>query len=99
MVTPLVGRHHSSAEDAFYTRVGERIRLARKERGLTQDALADIVHLTRSSITNIERGRQKLRLHTFAALAQALEQNPSLLLPAIDDVRNAGSAWPRGIAT
>jgi transcriptional regulator with XRE-family HTH domain len=65
---------------AFYATVGRRIRKAREEKGLTQEALASLVHLTRTSITNIERGRQKLLLHTFVEMANALRVPPAALL-------------------
>jgi transcriptional regulator with XRE-family HTH domain len=65
----------------FYAQVGKRIRTVREERGLTQEALASLVNLTRTSITNIEKGRQKLMLHTFVAVAAALRISPAALLP------------------
>ena len=47
--------------DEFYAEVGRRVRMAREAAGLTQDALADQVELSRTSVTNIEKGRQKNR--------------------------------------
>ncbi len=67
--------------DAFYVEVGRRVRNARDERGLTQEALATLVSLTRTSITNIEKGRQKLLAHTIMDLATALKIPPATLLP------------------
>ena len=66
---------------AYYEEVGRRIRAARKERKLTQEELAGLVSLTRTSITNIEKGRQKLLLHTLADFAHALRVGPADLLP------------------
>lgn len=68
-------------QDAFYADVGRRIYRARKECGLTQEALASLVALTRTSIVNIEKGRQKMLLHTFIDLAIALKRSPTDLLP------------------
>lgn len=70
-------------QDAFYQEVGRRIREARKRRKplLTQEALADMVSLTRTSITNVEKGRQKFLLHTLADIAAALQVEPASLLP------------------
>jgi transcriptional regulator with XRE-family HTH domain len=67
--------------DAFYADVGRRIYRARKECGLTQEALASLVALTRTSIVNIEKGRQKMLLHTLIDLAIALKRSPADLLP------------------
>ena len=68
-------------QDAFYAEVGQRVRKARDARGLTQEALATLVSLTRTSITNIEKGRQKLLAHTIVDLATALKVSPATLLP------------------
>jgi transcriptional regulator with XRE-family HTH domain len=67
--------------DEFYLAVGHRVRKARKARSLTQQALASLVSLTRTSITNIEKGRQKILLHTLADLAKALQVEYAALLP------------------
>ncbi len=48
---------------------------------VTQENLAKLVGLTRTSLTNIEKGRQKILLHTFADLASALGVRPAELLP------------------
>src|SRR5688572_31187866 len=68
---------------SFYEEVGRRIREARKQRKppLTQAELADQVALTRTSITNVEKGRQKFLLHTLADIATALQVEPASLLP------------------
>lgn len=65
----------------YYEEVGRRIRTARKEWKLTQEELGARVSLTRTSITNIEKGRQKLLLHTLADIAHALRVEPVRLLP------------------
>jgi transcriptional regulator with XRE-family HTH domain len=66
---------------AFYAEVGRRVRLARERAGLTQDALASRVALSRTSVTNIEQGRQKMLLHTLCGFAAAMNIEPSALLP------------------
>lgn len=40
--------------------------------------------LTRTSITNVEKGRQKLLLHTLADIAKALQVEPASLLPKLE---------------
>jgi DNA-binding XRE family transcriptional regulator len=52
---------------------------------MTQDSLAKSVSLTRTSITNIEKGRQKILLHTLADIAAALSVNPADLIPVPDE--------------
>src|SRR5690349_11552692 len=63
--------------------IGQRIRCARAERKLTEAELAAVVLLTRTSITNIEHGRQKLLLHTLYDIAAALAVEPCNLLPEV----------------
>lgn len=57
----------------LYDRVGERIRAVREGRGVTQQQLADAAGLTRTSITNVEAGRQRTPLHVLLAISQALD--------------------------
>lgn len=65
----------------FYTEVGCRIRRAREKLGLSQESLARLVSLTRTSVTNIEKGRQKFLVHTLMDLASALQVDAVTLLP------------------
>ena len=66
---------------AFYRRLGENIRAARKRSKLSQDALAKLVGLTRTSLTNIENGRQHPPLHTLCEIVERLRVDISELLP------------------
>jgi len=68
---------------AIYGSVGARIRDERERRNLSQEMLADRVGLTRTSITNIEKGRQKVLLHTLLEIARVLNLKPTRLLPDI----------------
>jgi transcriptional regulator with XRE-family HTH domain len=68
-------------QENFYAEVGKRISRIRLDRNITQESLAAAVHLTRTSITNIERGRQKLPLYTLALIAELLDVEYSVLLP------------------
>lgn|ERR1700730_6530743 len=65
----------------FYKKVGEAIRVKRKERGLSQEGLAKAVGLKRPSMSNIEKGRQNILLHTFYDIADTLNVNANALLP------------------
>lgn len=63
---------------AIYKLVGKRISERRREIGLIQEELAQRVGLSRASVANIERGEQKIQLHTLVDFSNALE---------LDDVR------------
>jgi transcriptional regulator with XRE-family HTH domain len=75
-------------QEGFYSEVGRRVREARQRVGLTQDALAARVSLSQTSVTNIEKGRQKVLLPTLCGLAAALGVPPEMLLPE----SNSGSS-------
>ncbi len=67
--------------ETFYQAFGPRLRAARKKAGYTQEDLAKALHLTRTSIANIEKGRQKILLHTFHRLLAVLDVLPHQLFP------------------
>ena len=70
----------------LYSEFGERVRKHRQRLGLSQEGLGKRVRLSRTSITNIEGGRQKILLHQLFALADALEVTPQALLPEAGSV-------------
>lgn len=57
---------------ALYEEIGRRIRAFRKDRGLTQGDLGAAVGLMRSSMANVEVGKQRTPLHTLITIAQCL---------------------------
>jgi len=74
--------------NAFYKAFGKLLRLKREQRdGLTQEKLGLLIGLSRTSITNIEKGRQHISLHQLFVLAEALKVRPEALLPAADGVQ------------
>ncbi|MYA16473.1 MAG: helix-turn-helix transcriptional regulator [Gammaproteobacteria bacterium] len=62
---------------------GRLVHLQRKVRKtpMTQHRLGRLAGLSRTSITNIEKGRQHVSLHQLYRIAYALEIPPHLLLP------------------
>ncbi|MBI3887533.1 helix-turn-helix transcriptional regulator, partial [Candidatus Microgenomates bacterium] len=52
----------------------------RKERGLTQDRLAQISHVPRTTITKIESGSRNTTLQTLMSIAQAMGKTVELRL-------------------
>jgi transcriptional regulator with XRE-family HTH domain len=53
--------------------IGERIRLARQERGLTQEQLAEAVGVTRSAVAQWETGRAGQVTGNLSRIAAVLE--------------------------
>jgi transcriptional regulator with XRE-family HTH domain len=70
--------------DRLYKQFGQLLRNLRTEAGLTQDEVAERVKLKRTSVTNIERGRQHIALHQLYLLAAAVGKSPSDLLPDVE---------------
>jgi len=68
--------------DVLYKEFGRRLREAREAARLSQDAVAKRVGLSRTSITNIERGRQHVALHMLYRFASAVGAQPTELLPS-----------------
>lgn len=67
--------------DKFYEEFGRALRERRIKANLTQDDVASKVGLGRTSVTNIEKGRQQVSLHMLYQLADAVDAEPSSLLP------------------
>jgi transcriptional regulator with XRE-family HTH domain len=70
--------------EQIYEQIGRTIRVRRKKIDITQEELAQRINLTRTSITNIERGRQKFQIHTLFDIARALDVPPAALLPTVE---------------
>lgn len=63
----------SEPVDPALERLGQQVRYRRAVLGLTQSQLAEAVGLTRSSIANLEAGRQNLPFTTLGTLAWAFD--------------------------
>lgn len=64
-----------------YRILGDGVRRLRRERGMSQERLANEIDLSRSALANIEAGHQRVAFHQYLALAKALRVNPAELLP------------------
>lgn len=69
--------------EPIYQAIGGKVAMIRAALGLTQEELAKRTHLTRTSITNIEAGRQRLLLHDIGTLAAALGTSPKNLMKGV----------------
>ena len=78
--------------DSFYVAIGEKIRTARINAGMSQAALARIIGFNRSSVANLEAGRQRVALHLFVLIVEALHADPSSLLSDITILDNAATS-------
>ena len=81
-------------ERRLFQEVGQKIRQLRAapaagRASLTQAQLAEMVGLERTSITNIERGNQKVPLHALYRICEALRAPITDVMPAISEVQQA----------
>lgn len=72
---------NTGKEDKFYLDLGKIIKKARINLHLTQQQLADLLGLNRTSITNIELGKQKILAHMLVDFAFQLKVPIDNLLP------------------
>ena len=81
----------------LYQHIGRQLRLRRRAVHLTQEQLAHRLGLTRTSITNIEAGLQKLPLHLLYRFCAVLELDIARVLPQVAEVTqdNADTAVDR----
>ena len=81
-------------EKRLYRALGERLRALRESQSsvrgkVTQAKLAEEVGLERTSITNIERGNQKVPLHVLYRICEALQVPISEVLPPLAEIKSA----------
>ena len=67
-------------EEQLYKGLGQRLLRHRSEAGRTQEQVAKDLGLQRTSITNIEQGRQRILVHQLFLLAAAVGVSPTQLL-------------------
>src|SRR5438445_11203231 len=72
--------------EPFYGELGQRIHDRRKQNGLTQEKLGELLdpQVTRASIANIEMGTQRVLAHTLVQLAFHLGTSVQELLPSVE---------------
>jgi DNA-binding XRE family transcriptional regulator len=83
-------------ERRLYQALGRRVRKLREKRTgargrMTQAELAELVGLERTSITNIERGNQKVPLHVLFRICEAVEAPLADVLPTLAEAQTEQS--------
>jgi DNA-binding XRE family transcriptional regulator len=65
----------------FYTTLGDSIKSARLKSGIKQEYFAHLLDLSRASIVNIEKGRQRPSIHLLLEISEILNVEVISLLP------------------
>ena len=76
-------------QDDLHAALGKKIRERRQASGLTQMELADRVSISRTSLTNMELGRQRLLIDQLYKMAEVLNAKPQDLLPQPSELVSA----------
>ena len=63
--------------------IAKNIRLLRTAQNITQDQLAENLHVTRQTVSNYETGKSQPDIDTIVRLAEALQTDPNTLLYGI----------------
>jgi transcriptional regulator with XRE-family HTH domain len=86
----------------IYEALGQTIRARREQTRMTQGELADLVGMSRASVTNIELGRQSVLVDQLCRFAHALGVEPADLLQCaplrradrpVEDLTPEVAAW------
>ena len=63
--------------------IAKNIRLLRRKQNMTQDQLAERLHVTRQTVSNYETGKSQPDIDTIVRLAEALQADPNTLIYGI----------------
>ena len=72
--------------DEIYRGVGRKIRQTRENQHLSQDSLAQRLGISRTSMVNIEAGRQHTPLHVLWQIAELLGTDLTQLIPTNEEL-------------
>jgi transcriptional regulator with XRE-family HTH domain len=74
--------------ESLNVRAGKLVAEHRKRHDISQLQLANYLELTRTSISNIERGKQAMSLGMFCKIANYLQVAPDMLLKQVLDSKH-----------
>lgn len=73
-------------QDRLYQTIGQKLKAVRKDNQQTQAGMAEILGLERTSVTNIERGKQRPGIHVLYRCCEYFEIPIAEFLPSIERV-------------
>lgn len=76
------------SEDELYKKIGEKIFEARIKANIKQEGLAESLELSRVSVVNIEKGRQRPSIFLLLKIAQLLKVDYTELIPLPQEIDN-----------
>ncbi len=83
--------------NSLYLNIGQNIREARIKRGYNQETFAQILKLSRASIVNIEKGRQRPTIHLLYDVSKITNVPLKELLPTLNSDVELNPKWKKQI--
>lgn len=77
---PVETQRMTHTEKSFFLALGTRIAQLRKEQGLTQTQLAELLGVSQQTITSFEKGRRRVAVSALTTIARALAVSVEELL-------------------
>lgn len=77
--------------------LGKNIKTLREGRGMTQDGFAELLHVTRQTVSNYENGRSQPDLDMLAQIARVLDTDVNTLLGAASAPVQTAAAAEAGV--
>ena len=71
--------------ESVYEIVGRNLSQIRQRQGLNQTELASRIKMTRASVSQIEKGKQRVSIEVLYKMAEALEVSVHDILPPLAD--------------
>lgn len=76
-------------KDRLYETIGDQLKAVRQKNHLTQSDMADVLGMERTSVTNIELGKQRPGVHVLYRCCEYFEISIADFFPSIKSVAHA----------
>ncbi len=83
-------------ETIFSLVLGQKLQVKREKAGMTQATLAEVIGMSRTSITNMEAGKQGPTVYGLVQIARALGCSVQSLLPNEKDFADTAALMLEG---
>ncbi|WP_124979095.1 helix-turn-helix transcriptional regulator [Nonlabens xiamenensis] len=84
-------------KDQFFSILSEKLYESRLKSGLSQEEVANKIGLTRASVINIEKGRQKVNIYLLWKFAELYSKGIQELLPPTNEPKKMSSKFERTV--
>lgn len=68
--------------------IGKRIQIRRKQKGYTQEQLAELLDVSIQMVSNLERGMKSIRIENLVSLCAILDISTDYILTGKESVRD-----------